>query len=138
MSLESVLESVRVRLSRKPTGLTSSLKTSRTLRSRRGTPEGAYKGQYPVFRSVLSEAGDSNGDGRQRIDGTVEDQRPARSSYEPGNPIADEDGFVYMSNVNSVQEMASMMAASRSYQTNIEVMNTAKDLLMRTLTIGQQ
>ena len=51
-----------------------------------------------------------------RIDGTVEDQRPARSSYEPGNPFADEDGFVYMSNVNSVQEMASMMAASRSYQ----------------------
>jgi len=102
-----------------------------------GTPEGAYKGQYPVFRSVLSEAGDSMAMG-VKIDGTVEDQRPARSSYEPGNPIADEDGFVYMSNVNSVQEMASMMAASRSYQTNIEVMNTAKDLLMRTLTIGQQ
>jgi len=86
---------------------------------------------------VLSEVGDSNAMG-VKIDGVVEDQRPARSSYEPGNPIADEDGFVYMSNVNQVQEMASMMAASRSYQTNVEVMNTAKDLLMRTLTIGQQ
>ena len=68
-----------------------------------GTPEGAYKGQYPVFRSVLSEIGDSEAMG-VKVEGTVEDQRPARSLYEPGNPLADEDGFVYMSNVNSVQE----------------------------------
>ena len=53
------------------------------------------------------------------------------------NPLADEDGFVYMSNVNTVQEMANMMQASRSYQTNVEMMNTAKQMLMRTLTIGQ-
>ena len=72
-----------------------------------------------------------------KFDGTVEDNRPARSSYEPGNPLADEDGFVYMSNVNTVQEMANMMQASRSYQTNVEMMNTAKQMLMRTLTIGQ-
>jgi flagellar basal-body rod protein FlgC len=102
-----------------------------------GTADGAYKGQYPIFKSVLSEVDGSMAMG-VKVDGVAEDQRPARSSYEPGNPIADENGFVYMSNVNSVQEMASMMAASRSYQTNIEVMNTAKDLLMRTLTIGQQ
>ena len=51
------------------------------------TPEGAYKGQYPVFRSVLSEVGDSEAMG-VKVDGTVEDQRPARSSYEPGNPLA--------------------------------------------------
>jgi flagellar basal-body rod protein FlgC len=51
--------------------------------------------------------------------------------------LADEDGFVYKSNINSVQEMANMMEATRSYQTNVEMMNTAKQLLMRTLTLGQ-
>ena len=102
-----------------------------------GSPEEAYKEQYPVFKSVFSEI-DGSMAMKVAVDGTVSDERAPRSSYEPGNPIADANGFVYKSNVNSVQEMASMMEASRSYQTNIEVMNTAKDLLMRTLTIGQQ
>ena len=101
-----------------------------------GDPETAFKGQYPVFKSVLNQ--ESNAVGMSvKFDGTVEDNRPARSSYEPGNPLADEDGFVYMSNVNTVQEMANMMQASRSYQTNVEMMNTTKQMLMRTLTIGQ-
>lgn len=100
-------------------------------------PETAYKGQYPLFRSVLqAQQGDGNGMG-VKLDGTVEDTRAARSSYEPGNPLADDEGFVYMSNVNAVQEMANMMQATRSYQTNVEMMNTAKQLLMRTLTLGQ-
>ena len=100
-------------------------------------PETAYKGQYPLFRSVLqSQQGDGTGKG-VKLDGAVEDTRAARSSYEPGNPLADDEGFVYMSNVNSVQEMANMMQATRSYQTNVEMMNTAKQLLMRTLTLGQ-
>ena len=102
-----------------------------------GEPETAYKGQYPLFRSVLqAQQGDGTGMG-VKLEGTVEDIRPARSSYEPGNPLADDEGFVYLSNVNSVQEMANMMQATRSYQTNVEMMNTAKQLLMRTLTLGQ-
>ena len=104
-----------------------------------GDPDTAYKGKYPLFKSVLTEAqgqGDSTAMG-VKFDGVVEDTRPARSSYVPGNPLADEDGFVYKSNINSVQEMANMMEATRSYQTNVEMMNTAKQLLMRTLTLGQ-
>ena len=102
-----------------------------------GEPETAYKGQYPLFRSVLqAQQGDGTGMG-VKLEGTVEDPRAPRSSYEPGNPLADDEGFVYMSNVNSVQEMANMMQATRSYQTNVEMMNTAKQLLMRTLTLGQ-
>ena len=102
-----------------------------------GEPETAYKGQYPLFRSVLqAQQGDGTGMG-VKLEGTVEDTRLARSSYEPGNPLADDEGFVYLSNVNSVQEMANMMQATRSYQTNVEMMNTAKQLLMRTLTLGQ-
>ena len=79
-----------------------------------GEPETAYKGQYPLFRSVLqAQQGDGTGMG-VKLEGTVEDTRPARSSYEPGNPLADDEGFVYLSNVNSVQEMANMMQATRS------------------------
>jgi flagellar basal-body rod protein FlgC len=67
----------------------------------------------------------------------VEDTRQPKKLFDPGNPNANEEGFVFTSNVNTVEEMASMMEASRSYQTNVEVMNTAKQLMMRTLTLGQ-
>ena len=57
--------------------------------------------------------------------------------YDPRNPAADDKGYVMMSNVSAVDEMVNMISASRSYQTNVEVMNTAKQLLLRTLTLGQ-
>jgi len=69
--------------------------------------------------------------------GVVESQAPLRSEYNPGHPLANEEGYVYLPNVNVVEEMANMISASRSYQTNVEVMNTAKQLLMRTLALGQ-
>jgi len=60
---------------------------------------------------------------------------PNGKIHDPGNPNADEDGFVYMSNVNEVTEMVEMMAAARSYQNNVEVVNTARQLMMRTIEI---
>jgi flagellar basal-body rod protein FlgC len=57
--------------------------------------------------------------------------------FEPGNPLADANGYVYASNVNVVEEMVDMMSASRSYQNNVEVMNTSKDMLLATLRLGQ-
>ena len=103
--------------------------------------EDAYKAKRPVFETILADEVDARRgetQGGVRVQRIVEDQSTNPANFDPGHPHANEDGYVYMSNVNSVQEMASMMAASRSYQTNVEVMNTAKDLLMRTLTIGQQ
>ena len=67
----------------------------------------------------------------------VEDASPPRMVYDPKNPIADEKGYVAFPNVNVVEEMTNMISASRSYQTNIEVMNTAKTMMLRTLQIGQ-
>jgi flagellar basal-body rod protein FlgC len=64
-----------------------------------------------------------------------DDQAPVRRVYEPGNPMANEEGYVFMSNVSEVSEMVEMMAASRSYQNNVEVVNTARQLMMRTLEI---
>ncbi len=69
--------------------------------------------------------------------GVTESTAPAIERYDPGNPQANADGLVYASNVNAMEEMANMISASRSYQSNLEVINTAKDLLLRTLSLGQ-
>ncbi len=72
-----------------------------------------------------------------RVRQVVEDAAPPRMVYDPKNPAADEKGYVAFSNVNVVEEMTNMISASRSYQTNVEVMNTAKTMMLRTLQIGQ-
>jgi flagellar basal-body rod protein FlgC len=72
-----------------------------------------------------------------RVKQVVEDSTPGRLAYDPRNPAADERGYVAMSNVSVVDEMTNMISAARSYQTNAEVMNTAKQLLLKTLTLGQ-
>ena len=66
----------------------------------------------------------------------VESQLPARAEYRPDHPMANSDGYIFRPQVRVVEEMANMMSASRSYQSNLEVMNTAKELLLRTITLG--
>lgn len=73
-----------------------------------------------------------------RVTEIVEDKTPPRRVHDPRHPLADEQGYVNMPNVNVVEEMVNMISASRSYQTNAELMNTAKTLLLKTLQIGQQ
>jgi flagellar basal-body rod protein FlgC len=67
----------------------------------------------------------------------VEDNSPLKMVHDPKHPNADENGYVAMPNVNVVEEMVNMISASRSYQTNAETMNTAKNMLLKTLTLGQ-
>ena len=69
--------------------------------------------------------------------GIVESDVPLQRRYEPGHPKADADGYVFYPNVNPVEEMANMIAASRSFQMNVEVMNSAKQMVQRVLTLGQ-
>jgi len=71
------------------------------------------------------------------VSGIVESEAPLRMAYEPSHPMADDDGYVYYPNVNVVEEMADMISASRSFQINAEIMNTAKQMLQSTLTLGQ-
>ena len=93
-------------------------------------------------KQVVFEANPMGGAGELskgvRVTQVVESAAPARMVYDPKNPAADEKGYVAFSNVNVVEEMTNMISASRAYQTNVEVMNTAKSLLLRTLQIGQQ
>ena len=90
-------------------------------------------------KQVVFEATPVQGDAAQgvRVQQVVEDASPARMVYDPRHPGADEKGYVAMPNVSVVDEMVNMISASRSYQTNAEVMNTAKQLLLKTLTLGQ-
>ena len=111
-----------------------------------GTPEGAYRAREPLFAAVQKQqglAGDGNGapgsEASQGVQvlGITESQAAVPQRYEPGNPLANADGYVYASNVNPVDELVNMISASRSYQNNVEVMNTAKQLMLKTLTLGQ-
>lgn len=94
-----------------------------------------YKAKQVVF-AARPMAGTTDSIGVE-VEGVVESAAPGRLVYEPANPAANEEGYVEMPNVNVVEEMVNMISASRSYQANTEIMNTARSLLQSTLTIGQ-
>ena len=111
-----------------------------------GDPNRVYKARHPIFEAVRAQlqasamqgqANGENGNAAVRVTGIYESQAPATARYEPGNPLANADGYVYAPAVNVVEEMVNMISASRSYQNNVEVMNTSKDLLLATLRLGQ-
>jgi len=95
-----------------------------------------YKSKQPVFQTIL-EGNMHEPTGGVRVKEVVESQAPSVMEYNPNHPMADEKGYIYRPNVNVVEEMANMMSASRSYETNIEVMNTSKQLLLRTIQLGK-
>ena len=105
------------------------------------TPAGVYKARHPIFEAVKATLA-MQGSGAEagpavRVRGIYESTAPATARYEPGNPLADAKGLVYAPAVNVVEEMVNMISASRSYQNNVEVMNTSKELLLATLRLGQ-
>ncbi|HKW84772.1 MAG TPA: flagellar basal body rod protein FlgC [Burkholderiaceae bacterium] len=101
-------------------------------------PDGqAYKARQVTFQTQLVGAQNDPTTAGVKVSSITEDQTAGRRVHDPKHPSADADGYVTYSNVNAVEEMVNMISASRSYQNNIEVMNTAKSLLMKTLQMGQ-
>ena len=99
-------------------------------------PDGqTYKGKQVVFQAVPPSSGD--GPAKVRVANVIDDPTAPRRVYDPKHPAADGQGYVTLPNVSVVDEMVNMLSASRSYQSSVEVMNTAKNLLLKTLTIGQ-
>ena len=96
-----------------------------------------YKARHPVFTSVVDAFGGDEMNVGVRVAGIVESKAPLRKEFNPEHPQADAQGFIHLPNVNVVEEMANMISASRSYQTNVEVMNNAKQMLLKTLALGQ-
>ena len=96
-----------------------------------------YRSRQPVFAAVMQALGNEQSSIPVRTAGIVESQEPARQEYQPDHPLANKEGYIYRSNVNSIEEMTNMMAASRSYQNSVEVFNTSKQLLLKTLSMGR-
>lgn len=95
-----------------------------------GTP---YRAKQVVFSTVPIAGADASS---VRVSSVIEDQSPLKKIHDPKHPLADSQGYISMPNVNVVDEMVNMISASRSYQNNVEVMNTAKTLLLKTLQLG--
>ncbi|GGP18254.1 flagellar basal body rod protein FlgC [Silvimonas iriomotensis] len=108
----------------------SNLANAESTTSSNGQP---YRAKQVVFQAT--PVGPEGGVG-VKVSQVVEDQAPPKLVYDPRNPVADANGYVAMPNVDVVEEMTNMLSASRSYQTNADVMNTAKTLMQRTLQLG--
>lgn len=111
--------------------------------------EDTYRARKPVFAAIQQSMlnpdqkdlafGSDEGQGAGvRVDGIVESDAELQMRYEPNHPAANEEGYVFYPNVNVVEEMADMMSSSRSFQMNVDIMNTAKSMMQRILTLGQQ
>lgn len=96
------------------------------------TAEEAYRARHPVFAAVLK--GQTGG---VKTLGVVESSREPEMRYEPGHPLANEEGYVFGSNVDNVEEMANMMSATRSYQSNVDMLASVRQLMLQTLKMGQ-
>jgi len=97
-------------------------------------PDGKpYRAKQVVFISMPVAGGEASS---VRVSEVIEDQSPLKKVHDPKHPMADPQGYVILPNVNVVDEMVNMISASRSYQNNVEVMNTAKTLLLKTLQLG--
>jgi flagellar basal-body rod protein FlgC len=99
--------------------------------------EETYRARQPVFQSMLNQFNPDEPAVGVQLQGVIESQAPLRMEYAPDHPLANEEGYIFRPNVNMVEEMANMISASRSYQSNVEVINAAKQLLSATLRLGE-
>jgi len=99
-----------------------------------------YRARHPVFQTLMDTsdpfAEDQNASAGVRVLGVVESTAPPLERYAPENPLANKDGYVFTSNVNSIEEMTNMISANRSFATNIDAINVARDLLLKTISMG--
>jgi len=103
--------------------------------------EGTYKARHAVFQAVYQNNLNGYSTGPESasvaVQGVVESQAPLQAEYRPNHPLANKEGYVYMPNVNPIEEMTDMISASQSYKDNVEVLNTTKKLLTQTINMGR-
>jgi len=131
MNIFSVAGSAMAAQSQRMNVTASNLANAESVAGPDGKP---YRAKQVVFEVAASGQQDIGG---VKVAGVVEDPSPLKMVFDPKNPHADAKGYVAMPNVNVVEEMTNMISASRSYQANVEVLNTAKTLMVKTLSIGQ-
>lgn len=112
----------------------SNLANANTISS---SKDGVYRARQVVFEEVRGALSGPDAGAAVKVREVVEAQADALARYEPGNPLADANGYVYSPNINAIEQMVDMISSSRSYQNNIEVVNTSRDLMLATLRLGQ-
>lgn len=141
MSAQSVrLNTVASNIANAETVSSSDGETYRARQAVFSTVFNAQSGMAPGMGQGMGQslfAGDDQAGQGVEVRGIVQSDAELQARYEPDHPMANEEGYVYYPNVNVVEEMANMMSASRAYQTNVEIMNAAKTMLQRVLTLGQ-
>ena len=140
MSLNTIFDISSSALTAETMRLTTSAQNMSNANIDMGSPEEVYQAKYPVFQSVQESQNQWMGDQIKagvQVKGIYESNTEPSKRYEPDNPIADKDGFVYTANVNYVNELANIMGASRSYEINLKILSTTKQLVQRTLQLGE-
>jgi flagellar basal-body rod protein FlgC len=147
MSLSSLFNIAGTGMSAQNTRLNTVASNIANAESVSSSVDQTYRARHAVFQTMLQGA--QGGAGQSlfqdqgqagvgvQVTGIVEDQSELTARYEPNHPMANQEGYVYYPNVNVVEEMADMISASRSFQTNAEIMNTAKQMMQKVLTLGQ-
>lgn len=154
MSLNNIFDIAGSAMSAQSIRLNTTASNIANADSAASSTDEVYRARKPVFAAIQHDAllqamsgdasadnlmpqtGDAGSQGVQVLD-IVESEAPLEMRYEPDHPMANEDGYVMYPNVNVVEEMADMLSASRSFQTNVDVMDAAKTMLQRVLTLGQ-
>ena len=146
MSLSNVFNIAGSAMSAQTTRLNTTASNIANAETVSSSMDQTYRARHPVFATVFQGQQTNGGSLFQeqgqagqgvQVSGIIEDSSNLEARYEPNHPSADKDGYVFYPNVNVVEEMADMISASRSFQTNVEIMNTAKTMMQKVLTLGQ-
>ena len=139
MSLNKVFDIAGSAMTAQSTRLNTTASNLANADSVSGDPDKVYRARHPVFSSAPDFGATLESEAASvgvRLRGIVESDAPLAQRYAPQHPEADENGNVWVSNVNAVEEMVNMLSASRSYQSSVEIMTTTRDLLVQTLRMG--
>lgn len=150
MSLSSIFNIAGSAMNAQSVRLNTTASNIANVQSAASSVDQVYRGRHPVFAAVQQRVNESSdhywnqpmfADQSESVGvqvlGIVESEAPLQKRYEPAHPLADEQGYVNYPNVDIVEEMANMISASRAYQMNVEIMNSAKQMMQRVLTMGQ-
>jgi flagellar basal-body rod protein FlgC len=136
MSFKEISQIAGSAMSAQTTRLNTIASNLANAQSTSATEAGAYHARKPVFAAIPTDAGSEGGVRVQVLD-VVQSQEPVRQVYEPSNPLANAEGMVFYSNVNSVAEMTDMLSASRAFESNVEVLGRVKSMQQSLLRLGQ-
>ena len=140
MSLFNLFNTVGSALNAQTIRLNTTASNLANAESVNGDSSKIYRARHPVFQTMMdTEAAsldEQDAGVGVKVLGIVESTAPPLMRYQPDNPAANKDGYVFASNVNSIEEMANMISANRAFSTNVDALNTARDLLLKTISMG--